>query len=277
MAASDLAQLIDVKAWLGERSSGDDVLLGRLITDVSSAIYAYLGRPLLLPHTVTERYDGSGKRRLYLRQFPVLAITSLIFDDLAIPAVPAPSIGASWPRPGYLLEPWDGAPPGGIQAIDLYGRFAFVSGRQNVAVTYSAGYQVSGEAATVPNGGNIAALAPYGPWVSDQGVVYGSTGLPLTAIAPGTTPVQGQYSITNGAYIFSAADANAAVLISYGFIPAAINNACIEWVAERFRYRSHIGASSENIAGVISWQFSLKGVPDFITASLDPYRNVAPI
>ena len=43
--------------------------------------------------------------------------------------------------------------------------------------------------------------------------------------------------VAAGVYSFAAVDAGASVLISYGFIPAAINNACIEWVAERYRYR----------------------------------------
>ena len=62
--------------------------------------------------------------------------------------------------------------------------------------------------------------------------------------------------------------------ISYGFIPAAINNACIEWVAERYRYRTRIGQSAQTVAGQQTASYSLKDIPDFIRASLDPYRSV---
>ena len=58
MAASDLAILADVKTWLAGSSgigSSDDALFSRLITDVSGAITAYLGRPSLTPRTLTER------------------------------------------------------------------------------------------------------------------------------------------------------------------------------------------------------------------------------
>lgn len=287
MAASDLAQSTDVQTWLGGLpavGARDVALLGRLITDLSGAIYAYLGRPSLLPHTVTERYDGSGRRRLYLRQFPVLSVRALLVNNVAIPAAPSPAAGAAWPQSGYLLEPWDGTPPGGIQALDVFGAWAFgqppgafVGGRQNVAVTYTAGYQVTGEAATVPSGSGpytIAPQAPYGPWASDGGVTY-ANGTPLTPVSG--APGQGQYQINNGSYVFAAADAGGSVMISYGFIPAAINNACIEWVGERYRYRTRIGQTSENIPGVVAWAFSLTGVPDFIKVSLDPYRNVMPI
>ena len=62
--------------------------------------------------------------------------------------------------------------------------------------------------------------------------------------ASANIPSQGQYNVSSGVYAFAAADAGAAVLISYGFIPAAINNACIEWVAERYRYRTRVGQSA---------------------------------
>jgi len=66
MAASDLAVLADVKAWLAGSSgigSTDDALIARLITDVSGAIAAYLGRPSLTPRAFGERFDGNGRAR----------------------------------------------------------------------------------------------------------------------------------------------------------------------------------------------------------------------
>ena len=91
------------------------------------------------------------------------------------------------------------------------------------------------------------------------------------------TPSTGQYNVSSGVYTFAAADAGAAVLVSYGFIPAAINNACIEWVAERYRYRTRIGQSAQTVAGQQTASYSLKDIPDFIQASLDPYRSVAAV
>jgi hypothetical protein len=73
-----------------------------------------------------------------------------------------------------------------------------------------------GETATVP------ASSPYtysttnhATYVSDQGVVYASSGLPLKAVASG--PIVGQYSVAAGVYTFAAADAGAAVLVSYTY------------------------------------------------------------
>ena len=275
MAASDLAVLADVKTWLSGSSgigSSDDALLTRLITDVSGAIAAYLGRPSLTPRAFVERRDGDGKTRLYLRCYPALAITSLVIDGCAVAAA-TPAAGAP-PGRGYLLGPWDGLPPGRPQPLDLF-EAVFRQGRQNVAVSYSAGYAVSGEAATVPAAPgpyyNVSAAAPFGPWAGDGGVTYAS-GAALTAVAG--TPAAGQYNVSGGVYGFAAADAGADVVLSYGFIPAAINNACIEWVAERYRYRTRVGQSAQTVAGQMTSSYSLKDMPDFVRASLDPYRSV---
>jgi hypothetical protein len=282
MAASDLAVLADVKTWLSGSSgigTSDDSLLARLITDVSGAIASYLGRPALMPRAYVERIDGNGKTRLYLRHYPVLQMTSLTIDNFAVPARVLPVTGTAHGK-GYLLEPWDGLPPGRPQALDVF-HAAFHNGRQNVTIAYNAGYAVEGESATVPAAPGpytVTALAPFGPWASDAGVVYSSGADSGTALTPvGGTPSAGQYNVTSGAYSFAAADAGAAVSISYGFIPAAINNACIEWVAERYRYRTRIGQSAQSVSGQLTSSYSLKDMPDFVRASLDPYRAVVGI
>ena len=275
MAASDLAALADVKAWLSGSSgigSSDDALLARLVTDVSGAIAAYLGRASLTPRAYSERLDGNGKARIYLRHYPALQITSLAIDNVAVPAAVTPAAGAPYGK-GYLLEAWDGLPPGRPQALDLF-HLLFRVGRQNVAVAYTAGYAVEGESAVVPLAPGpytVTAAAPFGPWASDSGVTYNND-TPLIPVAG--APAAGQYNVSGGVYSFAAADAGANLLISYGFIPAAINNACIEWVAERYRYRTRIGQSAQTVAGQMTAAYSLKDMPDFVRASLDPYRCV---
>ncbi len=278
MAASDLAKLADVKAWLSGSSgigSSDDALISRLITDVSGAITAYLGRPALTPRDFVDRFDGNGKTRLFLPHYPALQITSLVIDNVAVAEAVPPAAGAPHPR-GYLLEFWDGLPPGRPQALDVF-HTMYRKGRQNVVVSYCAGYAVESEAASVPTAPgpyNVAVAAPFGPWASDAGVAYGN-GTALAAVA--SNPAAGEYAVASGVYTFAAADAGASVLISYGFIPAAVNNACIEWVAERYRYRTRIGQSAQTVQGQQTASYSLKDLPDFIRASLDPYRSVAAV
>jgi hypothetical protein len=275
MAASDLATLADVKTWLSGSSgigTSDDALISRLITDVSGAITAYLGRPSLTPREFTDRYDGDSKARLFLRRYPVLQINSLVIDTVAIAAAVPPGAGAPCMH-GYLLEAWDGLPPGRPQPLDVFGT-VYGKGRQNVLVSYTAGYAVESEAASVPAAPgpyNVTVAAPFGPWASDAGVTYNNdTALVAVAGAPGA----GQYNVASGAYTFAAADSGASVLISYGFVPAAINNACIEWVAERYRYRTRVGQSAQTVSGQMTSAYSLKDMPDFVRASLDPYRSV---
>jgi hypothetical protein len=69
---------------------------------------------------------------------------------------------------------------------------------------------------------SVPASSPYtysttfhSTFVSDQGVVYASSALPLKLVA--SSPATGQYSVSAGVYTFAAGDAGAAVLISYTY------------------------------------------------------------
>jgi hypothetical protein len=221
---------------------------------------AELARPALLPQVFTERYDGRGNARLYLANWPVLAVETLVVDKHAIDQ-------------GYELQPADAAPPGRPQAIDLFGH-VFPRGRQNIAVTYQAGYAVMNEAAVVPSSAlyQCAALAPYGAWASDLGVIDATTGAAL-ALAAGA-PSAGQYNVIAGLYTFAAADAGRAVALSYGFVPQDIAQVCTELVAERYLYRLRIGEVSKSIGGQETASFSQKDMPDALAAMLAPYRRV---
>jgi len=73
---------------------------------------------------------------------------------------------------------------------------------------------------------SVPASSPYtitvtnsAQFVDDWGVRYSATGLPLVKVT--SAPVQGQYSVSAGTYTFAAADAGAAVLISYRYTSAA--------------------------------------------------------
>lgn len=75
---------------------------------------------------------------------------------------------------------------------------------------------------------SVPAATPYtvtiappstGTFVDDLGVRYAATGQPFTKVSG--TPAQGQYSASGDAYTFAAADASAAVLISYTYSETA--------------------------------------------------------
>lgn len=297
MAASDLAVLPDVKAWLQAGApaftTADDAVISRLITSVSGMICSYLSRSAIVPRSIVERYDGLASARILLKNYPVLAVTQVLADGVVLAAGSYPNASApGWPPSGYLFSPWDGLPPGKPQVLDAFGSSVtgvgysgFCRGRQNVGVTYVAGYQVSSESATVPASGvfKIEVQAPFGPWASDSGVVYAATGAALAAVA--SSPAAGQYvaplaggqdESAGASYAFAAADASAGVLISYGYVPAALNNACIEWVAERYRYRGRIGQKAQTVSSQQTASYDVSGMTDSVKTMLNPYRNVVP-
>src|SRR5271166_1389027 len=99
MSPYDLTTLASLKAWLGlpPTASPNDATLSALITAASRAIYAAISRPGLLPQSYSETIDAE-TRRIYLRHWPVLQVTSLSLGGLAIPAAtPASAL----PEVGY--------------------------------------------------------------------------------------------------------------------------------------------------------------------------------
>ncbi|HTZ79050.1 MAG TPA: hypothetical protein VMC10_14130 [Stellaceae bacterium] len=74
---------------------------------------------------------------------------------------------------------------------------------------------------------SVPAATPYtvtvanaASFAADLGVVYAATGLPLTKVA--SAPAQGQYAVSAaGVYTFAAADASAAILVSYTYTQAS--------------------------------------------------------
>jgi hypothetical protein len=267
----DLVALADVKAWLDVTTDDDDDLLGSLITQVSRASLAYLGRAAILPATYVETRDGANDTEIVLRQWPVTAISALTIDGVTI--APAPPLTAGGSRQsGYVLEAADLAPPGHMQRLALRGKI-FPRGLQNVTVIYSAGYQVTSEPASVPASTpyEILAQAPYGDWASNAGVVY-ANGTPLTAVSG--TPAAGQYSVAEGTYTFAAGDAGATVALTYGYVPADLCFAAMDWVAELYAYRGRIGQQSKSLGGQETMSFIVKDVPAMVAAALQPYRRV---
>jgi hypothetical protein len=269
MSQYDLCTLADVKTWLGRSDTNSDAVLAALITRTSRQILSYLRRPTVLPHAVSENRDGTGGLTLVLREWPALSVASLTVCGRPVPPVAAST------RAGYALEPWNGVPPGRAQVLALNG-FCFARGAQNVAIAYSAGYQVSAEEETVA-AGSVTVLAPYGNWALDGGVSY-ANGTPLVAV--GGAPSPGQYQLAPnapGTYNFNAGDNGQAVLITYGYVPADLADACIELVGERFKYAQRIGEISHSLGGNETVSFDNARFTPLVTQLLAPYRHVLPI
>jgi hypothetical protein len=270
MAAELLTSLANAKAWLGIATSTDDVLLSRLIAGASGLILGFLNRDTLLSTTRSETHSGIGSDRLMLRQWPVTAVASLSIDGVAIPESTSPQ------AVGWTCDLWDGVGPGGPSLLWLRG-YRFTRGARNIVAGYTGGYRVSAEAAAVPvSPYQVTAAAPQGPFSADLGVTNAATGAALTKIASGT-PSTGQYKVdASGVYTFAAADQGAGVLLSYSFIPAAIENGCFELVGERYKMKDRIGVISKSLGGQETVTYSQKDMHEYVKTLLAPYVHVVP-
>ncbi|HUB94287.1 MAG TPA: hypothetical protein VL993_00130 [Stellaceae bacterium] len=266
-APGDLTTLANVKAWRSPpiTTTSDDAQIARVITAASGFIQHLLQRRLV-SQTYVETRNGTGGRALMLRHAPVTSLAALTIDGCAIPAAPD-AVSAGW-----VLEAETGM-------LDLRG-YAFRRGVQNIGVTYVAGYLVASEAHAVPGAApyQLPASALAQLWANDSGVSNAAGGA-LMALAQGATPMAGQYvppSAPDGFYQFAAADAGAAVLISYSFTPQDLQQACIELALLRINERARIGDLSKTLAGEVV-SFVQRDMTASIASALQPYRRVVPI
>lgn len=270
MADNDLTTLANAKAWLGINQTTDDAILVRLISAASRMVLGEIGRGSLLSRSQTEHYNGVGGSRLMLRRWPVTAVSSVTVDGVAIAAQTARPLGAGW-----ALEPWDGTDPGRPQFIDLFG-YRFAAGRQNIDITYRAGYRVTDEARTVPAAGPYT-ITTLRPWAQDIGVSLAAGG---ALVAVSGAPAAGQYAVSNstgvGVYTFNAAQAGAGVLLNYSYTPEPLENATIELVALRYKERQRIGQTSIS-TGEQNISFVRDAYTDSILSALSPYRATVPV
>lgn len=273
---ADLSTRDRAVAWLSGNppvDSAQNPLIDRLITSASRFILTECARTSIVPTTYTDLLDGADTDRIMLRRYPVTAVTALNINGSAIAAAPALSSGNA--SDGYVFQQWDGIPPGRAQLLYYRGGY-FPRGKQNIGVTFSCGYLVANEMQAVSGSANpeysACVAAPYGHWSTDKGVTYSSNGSALTPVA--SEPVAGQYAVQNGVYQFAAADVNASVLISYGFIPADLEEACIELVGERYRAKGRIGVTTESQGGHVSTSFSQKDMSAFVATLIEPYKSV---
>lgn len=126
MATGDLTTLDNVKGWLSPplTTTTDDQLLARLITAASQYIQTWLNRAVAV-ETYTETRDGNGGHRMVFANVPVTAVASLAIEGETIPR----ALNEHWR--GYVFSP---------TMLYLQGA-RFTPGFQNVAVTYTAGYE----------------------------------------------------------------------------------------------------------------------------------------
>jgi hypothetical protein len=245
-------------------------------------ILSYLNRPFLLPRSYAEQYDGTGTQALVLPNYPVTTLSSLVISGTTIPIAPQGSGISTFSQPfGYRFQPWSGIPPGDPAIVELIG-FSYGFGNQSVVVTYVAGYQVTGETLVVPGTPfKYAPIIPWGAWATDAGVFY-PDGTALTAVSSGT-PNTGQYVPPTPdaaspvyTYLFATGDSGKTLTVNYGFVPADLEQAALETIAERAAYRQRVGIRSQSLAGQETISYDLSGLSKATQMILQPYQSVLP-
>lgn len=121
-----LTSLANLKAYLGITVTTDDTLLTALITRESARIEAWLSRTLAST-SYSRVFNGNGGRLLLLPDYPVTAVSSLTIDGVTVPASSGVDVA------GYVFN---------NDAIFLRD-YRFMKGVQNVAVSYTAGYETT--------------------------------------------------------------------------------------------------------------------------------------
>jgi hypothetical protein len=296
----DLTTLQNLQTYLGIAAPPPtDEQLAGMISRVSGMIRAFLARPSLTSQTYTRLFDGTGTGRLMLPDWPVTAVSSLIIGARTYTQAPnpGPSFGNAAPLPpawgGYRFAPWDGNAPGRPVTIELLGPDLFCRDSNNVLVTYTAGYLTAETWAVPAAPGELNLLQPRGIFAADAGVAYAGGGAALTAMPAGSALAAGQYIAPSAlqsppVYAFAAADAGKSVVISYSFVPGALEQACLDAISALY-YPTIYGAPS-NIhtlkAGQSEIQFTPLGTGPgkglvFLTPgiemTLQPFRRVAPV
>jgi hypothetical protein len=269
----DLTTLSRVKAYIGQQASAtQDTLLRSLIPSASQLIRSFTQRSSFYARSYRDVVNSVGQDRFSLKQFPVLSVSTL---KIAGNDVPATAWSGGGLANGYLVDPWDGTPPGNMAEVRLCGCYA-PRGPGIIDCRYLAGYRVLQEPHTVA--AELTVDQPNGFWMSDAGVTDAGTGAAYVAVA--SSPGAGQYAIdpqNQGGYLFNSADAGKSVLIYYDFVPTDVCQACNELVAERLSYASRIGQTSKSLGGAETTAYSLKDLPDHLRLILNQYTRVVPL
>jgi hypothetical protein len=294
--AQNLTNLANLSNWIQSpagtgQNTADNPTLNRLIAAQSRAIMTYLGRQSIFNNVITnDKYTGNGTQSLLVQQWPVITMNQVLVNNVAIPAALDSTVS------GWLLQPWDGFSAGRPQMLQLNGysfeppvgcgssygggmpynggftrNDAMTSAKQNVVLSYTTGYLVQGETVTIPTTPyQITALQANGTWGQDDGLtIAGVAGVPVAS-----APTTGQYSVSAGVYTFAAADTGKAVVLNYSYIPSDIEQACIEWCAEKYMYKGRIGQKSKSLAGQETTSYNIAGMTDSIKVLLQPYKSV---
>jgi len=280
MALTDLTTLARVKTWLGIPllQTTSDAVLQMVITSVSAQVMAYLERRSFRYQIYNDVYDGVGGNSQILRNWPVIQVLSVSVNDREIASE------------DWSLEPWGGMPPGNHQAIILNsGRFSW--SKQNVRISYGAGYQTVDEE-LVPFFGPLAGSVPYvleqqpfGLALQTDRIVYtekpdSNDPTPFQRIDSPVPIDRRTYSYNPevpGMLWMNGDDVGFILNVSYSYCPYAVEQTVWELINEVYTRRSRPGQVSRALAGQETSTFDMSGLPEFAKIALQPFKSVLPL
>ena len=282
----DLTTVAAVNNLLAQASGTDSDLIQTEITNLSRYILTktsrnYLGGFL----NYSETYNGNGSDTLMLKNYPILAVSSLVIGTMTIPQSPGTNQsgwvidtsggGAAlalrgWGRSNVAFSnwntgdsPWSGygnAPPLG------QGPYGFYEGVMNVAVAYTAGMVTDqrNEQHTVPATGSYAVTVTNSTtfW-SDLGVTT-TTGVAVTG-----------YTVINGVYTFPSSYAGQNLLFNYqyGAVPQDLNECATKVVATYYRRPKYLDQTSQMQPGIGTTAYSRSEWSPECTSIIEKYMR----
>lgn len=228
----DLTWLQQVKDFVEVKTANDDAIIAGLITEFSQYCLTHCSRETLNRIvTFNEIYNGNGSYRLYLRNSPIQSLIAVFIDGAAR------NISLGYSNPGVFVEQEQRsiAIRGGTQGssiINYYPSaglpFYFVKGVGNINIQYTAGFTPLTQTNEIETIANQTIPLEFPTWVADLGVVFYPSLVPLVQVPSG--PTTGQYSVSNGLYMFAAADDTKQVAVSYTYNSAPPD---LEFMARR--------------------------------------------
>lgn len=300
----DLIDLDRARQNLPSATNADEPTISTLISAVSRAVIRYCRRDFA-PTDYDELYDGSGDRRLILRQYPLLKVGSVRYRPVTVLQVQntlanTPIARVRVTATGLTLTRVTAGSTVTDSSITFAGN-ATVLAVQNAVNALGSGWQASGTGYDnwpsadlyCPNG--LAATATDAPLLTGQGDLaaagqfaalkmhtYDLGGFELDArrgwllrAIPYTDvelPPADDVTWPVGVHQF-----RIQYTAGYATVPEDVQEACAEWVATLFKdLGRNQNLASENTAGV----YSVRGVagsrcqpPYGVCTLLAPYRN----
>lgn len=283
----DLTTIDGVKAYLSgggsQVSSADDDLIQDAITAFSQWALSFTGRDSLSGVALyTEIYDGNGSYRIFTRNSPILAVSSIQVNGVTV----QPS--SAYNTPGYYieLEKRSIAIRSGGNASFTVNSFsggslpyAFLKGFGNIQIVYSAGYVASAINEQQTIAAQTIPLANTG-WYADNGVSFYPSLVPLTKVT--SNPAAGQYAVSNGTYVFNVTDNAKAVVVTYQYssgAPADLEYAARQTVGINYKrkdYRDHASKSMSTGGGSATTSYRDWKFPPEVGSVLQNYRRLTP-